>query len=109
MFIKDNRLYYNYNFLDGVHYVMKSKPLPKGQVDMKVKFVHAGNFAGHAELFVNGKKVDTVDMPKTHISTFSLSEPFDIGIDNGTPVAPPLYQDEFAFTGKLDKVVFKLQ
>ncbi len=88
--------------------VMKSAPLPKGETDLKVKFVHTGNFAGYTELYVNNEKVDTVDMPRTHISTFSLSEPFDVGIDNGTPVAPPLYQDEFAFTGNLDKVVFTL-
>ena len=108
MFIKDHRLYYNYNFLDGVHYVMKSKPLPKGITKLMVKYVDNGKFAGHGELYVNGKKVDEVDMPKTHISTFSLSEPFDVGIDNGTPVAPPLYSDEFSFTGTLDKVIFKL-
>ncbi len=30
MFVKDHRLYYDYNFLDGVHYILKSSPLPKG-------------------------------------------------------------------------------
>jgi len=107
MFIKDGRLYFDYNYLDGVHYVHKSPPLPKGKTELKFKFIHAGNFAGKGELYVNGKKVDEKDMPKTHPATFSLSEPFDVGSDNGTPVSK-LYGDAFPFTGKLDKVVFQL-
>jgi len=31
------------------------------------------------------EKVDEVDMPELHISTFSLSKTFDVGIDAGTP------------------------
>ena len=56
---------------------------------------------------MNGEKVDEVDMPRTHTATFSLSEPFDVGRDNGTPVSL-LYSDAFPFTGELDKVVFRL-
>ena len=107
MFIKDGRLCYDYNFLDGVHYVIKSPPLAKGVTKLGVKFIHEGKYAGKGELYVNDKKVGEVDMPRTHISTFSLSEPFDVGRDNGTPVSE-LYKDAFPFTGKLDKVVFKL-
>ena len=39
MFIKDNELYYDYNFLDGVHYVLKSGPLPKGKTELKFNFI----------------------------------------------------------------------
>ncbi len=108
MFIQNGKLVYNYNFLDGVHYTMYSPVLPKGKTDLMVKYIDNGKFAGHAELYVNGEKVDTVDMPKTHISTFSLSEPFDVGIDNGTPVAPQLYKDAYPFTGEIDRVIFNL-
>jgi arylsulfatase len=108
MFIKNGKLYYDYNFLDGVHYVMKSKKLKKGKNELKVYFEHLGKFAGRGKLFVNGELAAEVDMPQTHISTFSLSEPFDVGIDNGTPVST-LYDDAFPFTGKLDKVIFKLE
>ena len=106
-FIKDGKFIYDYNFLDGVHYVMESPKLAKGENTLEVKFIHEGKFAGHAELYVNGEKVDQVAMPQTHISTFSLSEPFDVGVDNGTPVST-LYSDAFPYTGELDKVVFKL-
>jgi hypothetical protein len=47
-------------------------------------------------------------MPRTHNATFSLSEPFDIGVDNGTPVST-LYPDHYPYQGgTLDKVVFRL-
>ena len=73
------------------------------------KFTHFGKFAGKGELFVDGKKVDEIDMPRTHVATFSLSEPFDVGVDNGTPVAQDYPGvDHFPFTGSLDKVVFRL-
>jgi hypothetical protein len=39
---------------------------------------------------------------------FSLSEPFDVGIDNGTPVSM-LYRDHYPYQGgTLDKVIFRL-
>jgi hypothetical protein len=74
---------------------------------VKFEFMHKGNFAGTGELFVNGQSVGKVDMPKTHPATFSLSETFDVGRDNGTPVST-LYTGEFPYTGALDKVVFNL-
>ncbi|MGB5373646.1 MAG: arylsulfatase [Polyangiales bacterium] len=108
MFIKNRRVYYDYNFLDGVHYVIKSPPLKKGKTKVSFKFTHAGNFAGTGELFINDEKVGEVDMPQTHNATFSLSEPFDVGVDNGTPVST-LYRDHFPYQGgELDKVTFRL-
>lgn len=107
MFIKDNRLHYDYNFLDGVHYILKSPKLPKGKTELKVKFNHHGDFVGTGQMFINGKLVGTVDMPKTHTATFSLSEPFDVGRDNGTQVST-LYKGFFPFKGELDRVIFNL-
>jgi arylsulfatase len=107
LFLKGGRLYYDYNYLDGVHYVIESPPLAKGRNEVKFQFEHTGNFAGTGELFVNGKTVGKVDMPTTHPATFSLSETFDVGRDNGTRVSN-LYAGEFPYTGELDKVVFQL-
>jgi arylsulfatase len=107
MFIKDRRLYYDYNYLDGVYYTMKSPKLSKGKTELKFNFIKTGNFAGTGELYVNGKKVAESTMPKMHISTYSLAETFDIGRDTGTQVSK-LYQDPFAFTGKLDRVAITL-
>lgn len=107
MFIKDNRLYYDYNFLDGVHYILKSPQLPKGKTYLKFNFIRTKPFGGKGELYVNDKKVDEVEMPQMHISTYSLAETFDIGRDTGTQVSE-LYSGIFKFNGKLDRVIFTI-
>jgi arylsulfatase len=108
MFIKDGRLYYDYNFLDGVYYTLKSPPLPRGRTELKFDFTRTGPFAGVGELYVNGEKVDEAEMPQMHISTYSLAETFDIGRDTGTQVSK-LYTDPFPFRGALDRVIITLK
>jgi arylsulfatase len=107
MFIKNGRLYYDYNYLDGVYYTLASPKLPQGPTELKFNFIRTKMFGGTGELYVNGKKVDTVDMPNMHISTYSLAETFDVGRDTGTQVSK-LYSGPFKFKGALDKVVIKL-
>lgn len=109
MFIKGNRIYYDYNFLDGVYYLLESPELPKGMVDIEFKFTADKEkmFAGAGELYINGKKVDEVDMPNMHRSTYSLAETFDIGIDTGTQVSK-LYKGVNKFNGELDRVIITL-
>ena len=104
MFIKDHQLYYDYNFLDGVHYILKSATLPSGQTDLKFNFIKTREFGGDGELYVNGEKVDEVAMPQMHIATYSLAETFDIGRDTGTQVSD-LYSGINQFQGKLDRVI----
>ncbi|TDJ35715.1 MAG: arylsulfatase [Gammaproteobacteria bacterium] len=107
MFIKDHRLYYDYNYLDGVHYILRSSPLPRGTTTLKFNFLKTHAFGGIGELYVNDEKVDQVEMPTMHISTYSLAETFDIGRDTGTQVSR-LYTGIFKFDGSLDRVVFLL-
>jgi len=104
MFIKDHRLYFDYNFLDGVHYVLKSSSLPKGKTELKFNFIKTQEFGGTGELYVNGEKVDEVEMPQMHIATYSLAETFDVGRDTGTQVSD-LYTGIFKFDGELDRVI----
>ena len=107
MFIKGGRVYFDYNFLDGVFYTLESEPLPEGKVDIKFDFNAGEMFSGTGELYINGKKQDTVEMPEMHRSTYSLAETFDIGIDTGTQVSK-LYKGTNEFSGTLDKVVITL-
>lgn len=107
MFIKDSKLYYDYNFLDGVYYTLESPTLPKGMTELKFNFIKTGQFAGTGELYINGKKVDEKAMPKMHISTYSLAETFDVGRDTGTQVSK-LYTGPSPFKGALDKVTITL-
>jgi arylsulfatase len=108
MFIKGGRLFYDYNYLDGVHYTLMSEELPEGSTELKFNFIRTEMFGGIGELFVNGKKVDEVEMPKMHISTYSLAETCDVGRDTGTQVTK-LYNGPFPFKGDLDRVVITLR
>ena len=107
MFIKGGRLYFDYNFLDGVYYTLESPVLEEGKNVLKFKFTATKMFGGIGELHVNGKKVDQKDMPEMHRSTYSLAETFDIGIDTGTQVSK-IYKGPNKFTGELDKVIITL-
>jgi len=107
LFIKGGRLYYDYNYLDGVYYTMASPPLPRGMAELEFKFIKTKEFAGTGELYVNGRKVAEADMPKMHISTYSLAETFDVGRDTGTQVSK-VYEGPFPFKGELDRVKITL-
>ena len=43
-----------------------------------------------------------------HISTYSLAETFDVGMDTGTQVDPNYAGSPFEFTGELDRVIVTL-
>lgn len=114
LFIKDNRVIYDYNYYHGLYYTVESPPVGTGRVDIKFVFIETGGVTkglpgGKGELYINGKKVGEVALPDMHISTFSLSETFDVGIDAGTPVSNKYsVKNHFPYTGELDKVVFTL-
>jgi arylsulfatase A-like enzyme len=116
MYIKDGKLQFDYNFLDGVHYHLTSPKLPKGSTDFKFNFILDRSkidgtlkpWAGTGELYVNGEKVDQDYFEMMHISTYSLAETFDVGMDSGTQVDKDYEGSPFPFTGKLDKVVVTL-
>jgi arylsulfatase A-like enzyme len=108
MYIMDGRLVFDYNYLDGVHYKLTSPPLGLGETELKFNFIKTKEFGGIGELYVDGEKVDEVDMPDMHISTYSLAETFDIGQDTGTQVDPAYAGGTFPFTGALDRVIITM-
>ncbi len=105
---KGGRLYYDYNFLDGVYYTMMSPPLPEGETELRFEFIKTREFGGTGRLYVNGEKVAEQEMPRMHIATYSLAETFDIGLDTGTQVSR-LYEGPFPFNGELDRVTIMLE
>jgi len=116
MYIKGGKLHFDYNFLDGVHYHLTSPKLPTGPTDLKFNFILDKSkidgtlkpWSGTGEIYVNGKKVDEDYFEMMHISTYSLAETFDIGMDSGTQVDKGYEGNVFAFTGTLDRVVVTL-
>ncbi len=63
---------------------------------------------GTGTLKVDGKVVDTKQMPKTLPMILQWDESFDIGSDTLTGVNDADYKPPFAFTGKLDKLTVKI-
>ena len=114
LFIKDNKAYYDYNYYNGLYYTLESPKLGTGEVHIKFDFVEKGSPkrgipGGVGTLSVNGEKVDETVLEEMHISTFSLSETFDVGIDAGTPVSNKYnVKNHYPFTGELDKVIVRL-
>ena len=109
LFIADHKLHYDYNYLNLERYAIVSPALPTGKVDLKFNFIKTGMFRGTGELYVNGEKVAEGVLPHTVPSTFSLTESFDVGVDNGTPVSNNYKQKEhFPFTGQIDRVTITL-
>jgi arylsulfatase A-like enzyme len=108
LFIKNHKLYYDYNYLDNVHYIIESPPLPKGLTTLKFNFIKTGDFTGVGELYVNDKKVAESLLSKMHMSSFSLAETFDVGQDTGTQVSK-MYHDPNVFNGKLDRVTITIR
>jgi len=97
-----------------LYYTLESPRLGTGEVHIKFDFVEKGSPmrgipGGVGALYINGEKVDETTLEEMHISTFSLSETFDIGIDNGTPVSNKYtVKNHFPYTGDLEKVIVKL-
>ena len=116
MYIKDHKLHFDYNFLDGVHYHLTSPELPQGETDLKFNFVLDRSkidgtlkpWSGTGELYVQGEKVDEEYFEFMHISTYSLAETFDVGGDYGTQVDKGYEGSPFEFQGELDRVVITL-
>ena len=109
LFIADHKLHYDYNYFNSVRYSIVSPVLPTGKVDLKFNFIKTGMLKGTGELYVNGKKVAEGAIEKTIPGGFSLSETFDVGVDNGTPVSNNyVKKDHFPFTGQIDKVTIDL-
>ncbi len=63
---------------------------------------------GTGVLKVDGKDVATKKIPRTVPFLLPADETFDVGVDTRTGVNDKDYQVPFAFTGKIDKVTFKL-
>ena len=114
LFIKNGRVYYDYNYYNGLYYTIESTPIAAGEVTIRFEFTETGGTregipGGEGRLLINGEEVGEVDMPEMHISTFSLSETFDVGIDSGTPVSNKYaVTNHFPYNGELDKVTVML-
>lgn len=106
LFVQDNRLVYDYNFLGLSHYIVRSESeLPTGSLALRFDFLKTGNLMGVVRLFVNGELAGEGKVPRTVL--IAGLEPADVGRDTHTPVSSS-YTCPFAFSGTLHRVEIRL-
>jgi arylsulfatase A-like enzyme len=115
LYVKNNTVTYGYNYLDEKYFTIKAtKPLTAGKHEVKFQY-EAVNGAtpntptARGTIYIDGVKVGEGTIDNVVMSKYSLSEPFDVGIDNGGSVIRSAYSAPFKFSDNLDKVVFELQ
>jgi arylsulfatase len=103
-----------YNLLDLKRTMWEGPELSPGKHTIVFEFTSAGEGLGKGGtgvLSVDGKEVARNSMEHSTPITFPEDETFDIGADTRTGVALLEYRYDvpFDFTGKIDKLTFKLQ
>lgn len=103
LFVKDNLLVYEYNYVELERYVVTSRSeVPVGSSVLQMRFDLTGRLQGTAALLVDGSEVGRGEIPRTCPVTTGL-EPLDCGQDTQTPVSGS-YQSPFRFSGTIDRV-----
>jgi arylsulfatase len=101
-----------YNFLDLERFRWEGQQaLTPGKHTIEFDFTYDGpglGKGGKGVLRVDGEDVATNKVTHTIPFLVTIDETFDVGVDTRTPVDDGDYQVPFSFTGKLDKVTFKL-
>ena len=101
-----------YNLLDLERFRWEGKDaLAPGKHTIVFDFKYDGpgfGKGGTGVLKVDDKEVATSKVPHTIPFLMAIDETFDVGADTRTPVEDKDYQVPFRFTGKLDKLTFKL-
>jgi len=103
-----------YNLLDLKRTTWEGPELGAGKHTIVFDFKSDGpglGKGGTGLLYVDGKEVARNSMEHTTPITFPEDETFDIGQDTRTPLALIEYRYDvpFTFTGKIDKLTFKLE
>ena len=101
-----------YNLVDLERFRWQGQdPLAPGKHTIVFDFTYDGpgfGKGGTGVLRVDDKEVANQKVPHTVPFIMAIDETFDVGVDTRTPVDDGDYNVPFPFTGKLDKVAFKL-
>ncbi len=102
LYIKDNYLIYEYNYVGTVYRVQSSIEVPVGFSTIRFEFKNRF-IQGSGMIYINNQLVGTVYMARTLPFVISV-EGLDIGRDRLTPVSPNYPVPEFPFTGQIKQV-----
>jgi arylsulfatase len=115
LYVKDNIVTYAYNYFDQKYTRIRAgKPLTPGKHE--VKFVYEaipgatpGKATGRATIYIDGVKSGEGMIDNVVRNLYSVSEPFDVGADNGGSVDRKSYTSPFKFSDTLNWVRFDMQ
>jgi arylsulfatase len=110
LYVKNNLLTYAYNYFDETYTrIRATTPLAAGRHEVVVTYTKQdGDVAATVTLGVDGETVGQGTIAQVELSKYSISEPFDVGIDNGGAVDRASYTAPFAFSDQLEVVRFDL-
>ena len=114
LYVKNNIVTYGYNYYDEKYFSIKAnKPLTAGKHEVKVVYEAIAGATpatptAKVTLYIDGTQVGQGTVDNVVLGKYSLSEPFDVGVDNGGSVIRKEYKSLFKFSDNLDKVVFEL-
>jgi arylsulfatase len=113
LYLKDGKPVYCYNFL-GLEESKVEAPqaLPAGKATIRMNFDYDGGGLGKggtATILVNGEKVASGRIERTHPMIFSADETAGVGEDDATPVTADYKERDNTFTGKIHKVTIDVK
>jgi len=112
LYILKGKPVFVYNFVNVERFRWEATDaLSPGKHTIVFDFKYDGLGFGHGgsgTLTVDGKVVDTKEIPKTLPFLFPVDETFDVGVDTRTPIDDRDYQVPFRFQGKLVKLTVEL-
>jgi arylsulfatase A-like enzyme len=105
MYIANRRLHYANNMLGAeITIVSASDELPHGPLTARVTFTPTGRFTGEIELWHDDVRVGRGHIPRTVPMSYGV-EPFCVGSQRMTPIAPTLRGEARIPDGVLERVV----
>ncbi len=109
LYIQNNRLYYEYNFVGTLYRIESSVEVPVGRSSLRFEFKKTDAYAGTGTLYVNDTYSGEVYIPKT-FSIFITYRYLEVGKDSSKPVSTQYSgKSGFQFTGDIEKIVFELE
>lgn len=109
IYVQDQKLHFAYNFFnERIFRAVSKNQIDIGAKEFTVRFIKdEDSLAGNIELLIDGNNVGGVKLEDTIPNSFSIGDPFDIGMDSSSPVIAD-YRAPFEYTGGINEVVFYL-
>ncbi|WP_205959859.1 arylsulfatase [Flammeovirga aprica] len=112
LYIKDNRLYYTYNFFDQKYTnIISEIELPEGDIQLKAVYDQVSGQRGGAAkvtLMLGDKVIGSGDIPRTIPVQYSATSTFDVGKNTGSSPSE-FYHGDFTYSGEIQLVEVTLK